>query len=64
MLFELSCLNMIKNFAIIPKLVESDHRPIEFSPKVQPFCNTNKSIKSYDHMAEYKAYHKYICIAN
>ena len=51
---------MIKSFAIIPKLVGSDHCPIEFSLKVQPFCNTNKSIKAYDHVAEYKAYHKYI----
>ena len=51
---------MIKNFAIIPRLVESDHCPIEFSLKVQPFCNTNKSLKAYDHVAEYKAYHKYI----
>ena len=51
---------MIKNFAIIPKLVKSDHCPIEFSLKVQPFCNTNKSIKAYDYVAEYKAYHKYI----
>ena len=30
-----------------------------FSLKAQPFCNTNKSIKAYDHVAEYKAYHKY-----
>ena len=60
MLFEPNCRSMIKNFAIIPKLVESDHCPIEFSLKVQPFCNTNKSIKAYDHVAEYKAYHKYI----
>ena len=60
MLFEPNCLSMIKNFAIIPKLVESDHCPIEFSLKVQPFCNTNESIKAYDHVAEYKAYHKYI----
>ena len=57
MLFEPNCL---KNFAIIPKLVESDYCPIEFSLKVQPFCNANKSIKAYDHVAEYKAYHKYI----
>ena len=48
-----------KNFAIIYKLVESDHCPIVFSLKAQPFCNTNKSIKAYDHVAEYKAYHKY-----
>ena len=51
---------MITFFAIIPKLVESDHCPIEFSLKVQPFGNANKSIKAYDHVAEYKAYHKYI----
>ena len=61
MLFEPNCLSMIKNFAIIPKIGKSDHCPIEFSLKVQPFCNTNKSIKAYDHVAEYKAYHKYIC---
>ena len=30
-----------------------------FSLKAQPFCNTNKSIEAYDHVAEYKAYHKY-----
>ena len=60
MLFEPNCLSMIKNFAIIPKLVESDHFPIKFGLKVQPFCNTNKAIKAYDHVAEYKGYHKYI----
>ena len=60
MLFEPNCLSMINTFAIIPKLVESDHCLIEFSLKVQSFCNTNKSIKAYDHVAEYKAYHKYI----
>ena len=60
MLFEPNCFSIVKNLAIIPKLVESDHCPIEFSLKVQPFCNTNKSIKAYDHVAEYKAYHKYI----
>ena len=59
MLFEPNCLSMIKNFAIIPKLVESDHCPSEFSLKVQTFCNTNKSIKAYDHVAESKAYNKY-----
>ena len=60
MLFEPNCLSMIKkNFAIIYKLVESDHCPIVFSLKAQPFCNTNKSIKAYDHVVEYKAYHKY-----
>ena len=41
MLFEPNCLSMIKNFAIIPKIGKSDHCPIEFSLKVQPFCNTN-----------------------
>ena len=60
MLFEPNCLSMIKNFAIIPKLVESDNCPIEFGLKVRPFCNTSKSIKAYDHVAEYNAYHKYI----
>ena len=56
MLFEPNCLSMTKNFAIIPKLDESDHCPIEFSLKAQPFCNTNKSIKAYDDVA----YNKYI----
>ena len=60
MLLEPNYLSMIKNFAIIPKLVECDHCPIEFSLKVQPFCNRDKSIKAYDHVAEYRAYHKYI----
>ena len=52
MLFEPNFPSMIKNFAIIPKLVESDHCPIEFSLKAQPFCDTNKPIKAYDHVAE------------
>ena len=60
MLFEPNCLSMIKNFAMISKLVESDHCPNEFSLNVQPFCNTNKSMKAFDHVTEYKAYHKYI----
>ena len=33
------------------KLVESDHCSIEFSLKAQPFCNTNESMKAYDHVS-------------
>ena len=61
MLFEPNCHSMIKKrCTIIPKLVESGHCLIEFSFKEQPFCITNDYMKAYDHVANYKAYHKYI----
>ena len=51
---------MITDFAVAPKLVESDHCPIEFGLEIEPLCNTHKSVKDYDHVTVYKAYHKYI----
>ena len=60
MLFDQNCYNIITNFAVAPKLVESDHCPIEFGLEIEPLCNTHKSVKDYDHVAVYQAYHKYI----
>ena len=51
---------MITDFAVAPKLVESDHCPIEFGLEIEPLCNTHKYVKDYDHVTVYKAYHKYI----
>ena len=55
-----NCYNMITDFAITPKLVESDHCPIEFGLEIEPLCNKHESMKDYDHMNVYEAYHKYI----
>ena len=60
MLFDPNCYNMITDFAIAPKLVESDHCLIEFGLEIEPLCNTHESMKDYDHVTVYKAYHKYI----
>ena len=60
MLFDPNCYNMITDFAVAPKLVESAHCPIEFGLEIEPLCNTHKSVKDDDHVAVYKAYHKYI----
>ena len=60
MLFDPNCYNMITDFAVTPKLVESDHCPIEFCLEIEPLCNTHQSGKDYDHVTVYKAYHKYI----
>ena len=60
MLFDPNCYNMITDFAVAPKLVESDHCPIEFGLEIEPLCNTHKSVKDYDHVTVYEAYHKYI----
>ena len=60
MLFDPNCYNMITYFAIAPKLVESDHCPIEFGLEIEPLCNTQESVKDYDHVTVYKAYYKYI----
>ena len=59
-LFDPNCYNMITYFAVAPKLVESDHFPIEFGLEIEPLYNTHKSVKDYDHVTVYKAYHKYI----
>ena len=50
MLFDPNCYNMITDFAVAPKLVESDRCPIEFGLKIEPLCNTHKSVKDYDHV--------------
>ena len=60
MLFDPNCYNMITDFAVAPKLVESDHCPIEFGLEIEPLCNKHQSVKDYDHVTVYKAYHKYI----
>ena len=60
MLFDPNCYNMITYFAIAPKLVESDHCPIEFGLEIEPLCNTQESVKDYDHVTVYEAYYKYI----
>ena len=57
MLFDPNCYNMITDFAVAHKLVESDHFPIEFGLEIEPLCNTHKSVKNYDHVTVYKAYH-------
>ena len=62
MLFDPNCCNMITEFAIAPKLVEFDHCPIELGLEIEPLCNTHESVKDYDHVTVYKAYHK--CIWN
>ena len=36
MLFDPNCYNMITDFAIAPKLVESDHCPIEYGLEIEP----------------------------
>ena len=48
MLFDPNCYNMVTDFAVAPKLVESDHCPIEFSLEIEPLCNTHKSVKDYE----------------
>ena len=53
-------INIITNFAITPKLIESDHGPIDFGLEIRPLCNTYKSVKDCDHVTVYEAYHKYI----
>ena len=60
MLFDPNCYNMITDFAIAPKLVESYHCPLEFGLEIEPLCNTHDSVKDYDHVTVYKAYYKYI----
>ena len=50
MLFDPNCYNMITDFAIAPKLVESDHFPIKFGLEIEPLCNTHESVKDYDHV--------------
>ena len=60
MLFDPNCYNMITDFAVAPKLVESDHCPIEFGLEIEPLGYTHKSVKDNDHVTVYKAYHKYI----
>ena len=60
MLFDPNCYNLITDFEVAPKLVESDHCPIEFGPEIEPPSNTHISVKYYDHVTVYKAYHKYI----
>ena len=50
MLFDPNCYNMITDFAISPKLVESDHCPIEVGLEIESLCNTHKSVKDYDHV--------------
>ena len=60
MLFDPNCYYMITDFAVAHKLVESDHCSIGFGLEIEPLCNTHKSVKDYDHVTLYKAYHKYI----
>ena len=60
MLFDPNCYNIITAFALAPKLVKSDHCPIEFGLEIEPLCNTHESVKDYDHVTVYKAYYKYI----
>ena len=64
MLFDPNCYNMITDFAVAPKLVESDHCPIEFGLEIEPLCNTHKSVKDYEHVTVYKAYHMYRVLTN
>ena len=50
MLFDPNSYNMITDFAVAPKLVESEHRPIKFGLEIEPLCNTHKCVKDYDHV--------------
>ena len=62
MLFDPNCYNMITNFAITPKLVESDHCPIEFGLEIEPLILNANTDRSSDYICS--LIHKLIITAS